>query len=310
MSDNHSNSENNNQESLPPGFRILFYELIQKLGRGAFGIAYLALDTQRNCPVVLKEYFPINDALRMGAETQVSVISSSKQSDFDEGLRYFRREAQLLGEFNHPNVVKVIGLFDANNTAYFVMEHVEGQLLQDKLEDLSRPFTEAEIQRDFLPILNGLQAVHDKGILHLDIKPDNILTSKYGQPRLIDFGVACYATEQALDLWDYYNSMLFSSWCYAPAERYSLKQQLTPATDIYAVGMTLYKLMAPSVELPSSRDRQTELIDGFADPLPPIRDVAKGYSDVLYRVVEACTQTSKLKRPQTVAEVQQMLGGF
>ena len=299
-------TETDNQIALPNGSRILFYELIEKLGQGAFGMTYLALDTHRNRPVVLKEYFPSNAAVRTTGQTQVSLLSHSKQDDFDEGLRRFRREAQVLSEFDHPNVVKVIGLFDANGTAYFVMEHVEGQSLEDLLKSTgNRAFTETEIQKNVLPMLNGLEAVHNKALLHLDIKPDNILTSKYGQPLLIDFGGARYSTSQASQD----HSSMVATHGYAPPEQYSLKQQQTAATDIYAVGITLYHMMAPGVEIPDSKDRQTAYQDQLPDPLPPIRDVARGYSEALYNVVDACTRLSKVKRPQSIDEVKQLLAG-
>ena len=299
-------SDSDNQIALPNGSRIVFYKLIEKLGQGAFGMTYLALDQQRNRPVVLKEYFPGNAAVRTSGQTQVSLLSANKQDDFDEGLRRFRREAQVLSEFDHPNVVKVIGLFDANNTAYFVMEHIDGQSLEDLLQSRGhQAFTDAEIQRNFLPILDGLDAIHKTELLHLDIKPDNILTSKYGQPLLIDFGGARYATGQASQD----HSSMVATHGYAPPEQYSLKQQQTAATDIYAVGITLYHLMAPGVEIPDSKDRQTAFQDELPDPLPSIREVAKGYPEPLYQTVEACTRLSKVKRPQSIAEVKHLLQG-
>ena len=299
--------ETDNQVALPSGSRILFYELIDKLGQGAFGMTYLALDTQRNRPVVLKEYFPSNAAVRSSGHVQVSLLSTNKQSDFDEGLRRFRREAQVLSEFDHPNVVKVVGLFDANDTAYFVMEHIDGQSLEGLIESRGhRAFSEDDIKKNFMPVLNGLEAVHQTKLLHLDIKPDNILTSKYGQPLLIDFGGARYATSKASQD----HSSMVATHGYAPPEQYSLKQQQTAATDIYAVGITLYHLMAPGVEIPDSKDRQTAFQDELPDPLPPIRQVAKGYSEVLYQAVEACTQLSKVKRPQSIAEVKSLLGAW
>ena len=292
-----------NQKALTPGTNIAFYELIQELGQGAFGITYLALDTQRNRPVVLKEYFPENSALRSGDQTRVSILSANKQGDFEEGLRRFRREAQVLSEFDHPNVVKVIGLFDANDTAYFVMEYIDGQSLQRLLKERRTPFAEADIQRDLLPILNGLQAVHDKGFLHLDIKPDNILTSRFGQPLLIDFGGARYATSQASQD----HSSMVATLGYAPPEQYTLGKEQTPATDLYAFGMTLYHLMAPDQSLPDARSRQDALLEEAPDPLPNIRDISQGYSEALYQLVELCTQVRRNRRPQSVEEVKALL---
>ena len=297
----------NNQNALPNGSMIRFYKLIQALGRGAFGITYLALDTQRNRPVVLKEYFPSSAAIRTGQQPELMLLSADKRRDFDDGLRRFLREAQVLSEFDHPNVVKVIGLFDANDTAYLVMEHIDGQSLENMLAlGGGRPFSEAQIDQNFLPVLHGLEAIHQKDLLHLDIKPDNILTSKFGEPLLIDFGGARYATSQASQN----HSSMVATLGYAPPEQYSLKQLQTPASDIYAVGMTLFHLMAPRVPLPDSRERQSAVLERMPDPLPPIRQVAPGYQEPLYRMVEACTQIPKAWRPQSIGEVKSLLRGF
>ena len=98
------------------------------------------------------------------------------------------------------------------------------------------------------------------------------------------------------------------SGCPAPAEQYTTSQEQTPATDLYAFGMTLYHLMAPKEKLPHGNDRQTAAFEDQPDPLKPIRTVAKGYSEALYKTVEACTQIRKKDRPQSVAEVQALLG--
>ena len=295
--------QNDNQTALPAGTRIQHFELIKTLGRGGFGITYLAMDKKRNRKVVLKEYFPASAAIRGSQQTQVSLLTGAKEHDFNEGLRRFQREALILSEFKHPNIVEVIALFEENGTAYFVMEYIDGQSLQDLLDQRQRPLTEAEIHKDLLPVLNGLAALHAKDLLHLDIKPDNILTSDYGEPLLIDFGGARYATSQASQD----HSSMVATLGYAPTEQYSLKPVQTSATDLYAFGMTLYHLMAPKQELPASGDRRDALQEDMPDPLPAIRSIASGYPDAFYRVVEHCTQTAKKDRPQTVAEVQALL---
>ena len=295
--------QNDNQTALAAGTRIQHFELIKTLGRGGFGITYLAMDKKRNRKVVLKEYFPASAAIRGSQQTQVSLLTGAKQHDFNEGLRRFQREALILSEFKHPNIVEVIALFEANGTAYFVMEYIDGQSLQDLVEQRQRPLTEAEIHKDLLPVLNGLAALHAQDLLHLDIKPDNILTSDYGEPLLIDFGGARYATSQASQD----HSSMVATLGYAPTEQYSLKPVQTEATDLYAFGMTLYHLMAPQQELPASGDRRDALQEDMPDPLPAIRSIATGYPDAFYRVVEHCTQTAKKDRPQTVAEVQALL---
>jgi len=300
----HSDGHTENQQPLAPDTQLQYFKILKYLARGGFGITYLALDTKRNRPVVIKEYFPSVSAFRNGQDSTVSLLSTSHNNDYQEGLRRFQREAVTLSDFTHSNIVEVIAFFEANNTAYFVMEFVEGESLQDKLDAKNgQPFSEAEIQRDFLPILKGLKQIHSIDLLHLDIKPENILHTKYGEPLLIDFGGARFATGQA----SHDHSSMVATAGYAPPEQYSLSQDQTPASDIYAFGMTLYKLMAPKEDLPDSKDRQNALLEDVPDPLKPIREVAKGYSDTLYKIVEACTQVKKSARPKSVTSIEALM---
>jgi TPR repeat protein len=302
------NSNQDNQQPLTPETQLEYFKILKYLARGAFGITYMALDTKRNRPVVIKEYFPSVSAFRSGSASQVSLLSGDHSNDYQEGLRRFKREAMTLNEFKHPNIVEVIAYFEANNTAYFVMEYVEGESLADKLiAKNGEPFTEAEINRDFLPILKGLKQIHSIDLLHLDIKPDNIIQTKFGEPLLIDFGGARFATGQA----SHDHSSMVATTGYAPPEQYSLSQEQTPASDIYAFGMTLYQLMTgcKQGDLPDSKDRQNALLENMPDPLKPIREVAKGYSETLYKIVEASTQIRKTARPDSVTSVNSFMFG-
>jgi serine/threonine protein kinase len=301
-----TSSVQENQQPLSTDTHLEYFKIIKYLARGGFGITYLALDTKRNRPVVIKEYFPSISALRSGSDSHVSLLSSDHSDDYQEGLRRFKREAMTLNEFKHPNIVEVIAYFEANNTAYFVMEYVEGESLEDKLKAKNgQPFTEAEINRDFLPILKGLKQIHSIDLLHLDIKPDNIIQTKFGEPLLIDFGGARFATGQA----SHDHSSMVATTGYAPPEQYSLSQEQTPASDIYAFGMTLYQLMTGCKQggLPDSKDRQNALLEDLPDPLEPIREAAPGFSETLYKIVDACTQTTKRKRPRSESEISVMI---
>jgi hypothetical protein len=301
-----SKSVQDNQQPLAPDTTLEYFTILKYLARGGFGITYLALDTKRNRPVVIKEYFPSVSAFRSGSVSQVSLLSGEHSNDYQEGLRRFKREAMTLNEFKHPNIVEVIAYFEANNTAYFVMEHVEGVSLQNKLDLLGgKPFSEAEIKRDFLPVLKGLNQIHSINLLHLDIKPENILQTKFGEPILIDFGGARFATVQA----SHDHSSMVATTGYAPPEQYSLSQEQTPASDIYAFGMTLYQLMTgyKQDDLPDSKDRQTAILEDSPDPLKPIREVAIGYSEKLYKIVDDCTSVKKNARIQSISEIERLI---
>ena len=296
----------NNQSSLKKGFKLNRYRIIKQLGKGGFGITYLALDEVENKPVAIKEYFPFSLAVRTQQNNQVSLLSSDKENDYQQGLNRFEREAITLGEFNHPNIVKVHTLFKANNTAYFVMDYIEGQSLEEYQREKNRALTEKEVITHCLPILKGLGQVHKKDLLHLDIKPDNIIQTKYGQPLLIDFGGARFTTvKESRDL-SQHSSMVATDG-FAPTEQYSLVADQTPATDLYAFGMTLYHLIAPIQTIPKSGDRQDLVFGELPDPLLPIRDIAPGYSEALYKTIDACAQLKQKDRPQSVAEVESLL---
>ena len=232
------------QAALTNGSTVEHYKIIQTLGKGGFGITYLALDQHSNEPVVLKEFFPDSFASRTSQETSVSLLSQDKKNDFEHGMRRFEREADTLANFNHKNIVKVLTRFRANGTVYFSMRYIEGESLRTLQQRQYTPFTQAQIVSDVLPVLDGLQALHQAKLLHLDIKPDNILKTKYGEPLLIDFGGAKVdVSQQSRDVRSH--SSMVATDGFAPPEQYATKAQQTAATDLYALGMTLYALMAP-----------------------------------------------------------------
>src|SRR5262245_63905640 len=158
--------------ALTQGTRLNQYEVMSILGAGGFGITYMARDTTLDTTVAIKEYLPGDLAVRQ-ADSQVTAKSSISKRDFDWGLDRFLAEARTLAKFRHPNIVRVNQIFQANNTAYLVMEYAKGQSLEDALK--AGPLTEEQTREILAPILDGLQSVHDEGFLHRDIKPANII---------------------------------------------------------------------------------------------------------------------------------------
>ncbi len=294
-----------NQSELPKNYRLSQYKIIKTLGKGGFGITYLALDEKANKPVVVKEYFPKSLVFRATNYTDISLLDSSVHNDYKAGLHRFEREAIALSQFNHPNITKVLTFFKQNNTAYFVMDYIEGKSLKTFQKDKGRALTESEIISDVLPVLDGLLAVHNKGMLHLDIKPDNILQTRFGKPILIDFGGAKFISSQESQ--DLSHSSMLATDGYAPVEQYSKHRKQMPSTDLYAFGMTLYSLISPNETLPKSTDRQINLFEDLPDPLKNIRETAKGYSEELYQAIEKCTAIKMTDRVQTVVELKEIL---
>ena len=148
-----------NETALPIGAELLEYRIESVLGVGGFGITYLALDTNLNKQVVIKEFLPSDIAVRKESTTVVAKSYSDEES-YNWGIDRFLKEAQTLAKFNHPNIVKISRFFKANNTAYFVMDYEKGEDLQEYLSKQTKRLTQEEINDIILPILDGLKEVH------------------------------------------------------------------------------------------------------------------------------------------------------
>ena len=164
------------------------YRIEGFLGQGGFGVTYLALDTKLQLLVAIKEYLPEHIVFR-GSDNSVETRSPEHSHLFNWGLTRFIKEAQTLAKFNHPNIVRVMAVFELNGTAYMVMAYERGQDLKHLF---SRPGvrTEQNLKRIVGPIIDGLAEVHRRGYIHRDIKPANILLRDNGTPVLLDFGSA------------------------------------------------------------------------------------------------------------------------
>jgi serine/threonine protein kinase len=299
--ENPMNTENYTH-SLPPGSVLSDYRIIRVLGEGGFGITYLAEDLQLRLQVVIKEYFPNEFALR----TRENTISAKSTSvgDFKKGMKRFKEEAQTLAKFNHPSIVKILGYFEANETAYFVMEYEEGVDLSHYLKEKEK-LSQEEILAIIMPILEGLKEVHRHNYLHRDIKPGNILIRSNKSPVLIDFGASKYAISETSKS---VTSMLTEG--YAPLEQYStdLKQQ-GPFTDLYAVGAVIYRMITTEVP-PSSQTRSYQLLQEGTDPLKPLSELRpKGFDEAFLKAVDRSLSLKASDRPQSVQEFQQDLAG-
>ena len=180
--------ERKHKHALPVGYRLRDYRIVDVLGVGGFGITYLAHDDTLERRVAIKEYLPNEFAVRDG--TTVHPKSTTDREDFEWGLQRFLDEARTLARFRHPNLVRVVTYFEANRTAYIVMDYEEGEPL-DRLLARHGWLTEAQLKRVLLPIIDGLRAVHAAGFLHRDIKPSNVFVRRSDEtPLLLDFGAA------------------------------------------------------------------------------------------------------------------------
>ncbi len=210
------------------------YVLGRVMGQGGFGITYAAQDLKTGERVAVKEYFPAYMASRE-ADGSISAFSN-QAANFEHGKERFLEEANALVEFrNNPHIVNVYDLFQANGTVYFVMEFVQGRNLRSYVKMMGGRLGEEAANRILLPIMEALEEVHAKGLVHRDIAPDNIIVTAEGSAKLIDFGAARYSTgEKSLSL----DVVLKHG--YAPQEQYMRRGRQGPFTDVYAMAATYY----------------------------------------------------------------------
>lgn len=144
------------RSALGAGYRLHEYQLESVLGHGGFGITYLATDTNLQKKVAIKEFLPMEVAVRVDGST-VEAKSSEDEETFQWGLERFTQEAQTLARFRHPNVIAISRYFEANSTAYFVMDYEEGESLK-AIMDKAETLTQAELENILHPLLDGLEA--------------------------------------------------------------------------------------------------------------------------------------------------------
>ncbi len=216
------------------------YKILDKISQGNFGITYLAEQTNLDRKVCIKEFF-FKGYCERSQNGYVTVTTSGREIS-DSFRRKFIREAKRLSQFDHPNIVKVIDVFEENGTAYMVMDYIEGESLQ-QLIDREGKIPEQEVLAIIVQVCDALEVVHNKGLLHLDIKPSNILLKKRSIiPVLIDFGISKFTEASGEDHATTTPVALTKG--YAPLEQYGQDiSELSVATDIYSVGATIYKLI-------------------------------------------------------------------
>jgi serine/threonine protein kinase len=283
-------------QALPKGVRLNQYEMLGILGAGGFGITYMARDTTLDTMVAIKEYLPGDFAVRQG-DSQVTAKSSTSKGDFDWGLSHFLDEARVLAKFRHPNIVRVNQIFQANNTAYIVMEYAKGDSLDELLKRVGH-LSEQQTKDILFPILDGLKRVHALGFLHRDIKPANIIIRDEGGAVLIDFGAARQAVETKSRA---ITSIVTEG--YAPLEQYDTKGNQGAWTDIYALGGVAYKCVTGD-KPPAATSRLRN------DPLVPLEIAANGrVSKEFAAAIDSALRVFENQRPQDIDAFAALISG-
>ena len=284
---------------MPLGTILRDYTLEAVLGHGGFGIVYRARHNLLAHRVAIKEYLPSELAVREGES--VHPRSPNFAEYLEDGRRRFQEEAQALIKFrHHPSIVTCMEFFESNGTAYLVMEYEDGLPLSEvlrKRELEGRPFTEADLLEIAVPLLEGLQKVHQAGVVHRDIKPANIFVRHRDHtPVLIDFGAA------KQEVAAHSKSMAPYTPGYAAFEQVG-EGPLGPWTDIYAVGAVLWRMVAGG-NLPTHglnpvkvESRMVAKMRQQDDPLPSASQLGAGrFSVGVLRAIDQCLELLDDKR--------------
>src|SRR5437667_286467 len=282
--------------ALPHGYALHEYRVEQTLGIGGFGLTYLATDSNLNLKVAIKEYLP-GDLAQRGEDQSVQPKSESSSESFNWGLSRFLDESRTLASFRHPNIVRVLRFFEANRTAYMVMEFVAGQPLGEWTRT-RRPLEQGAVLAIAGPLLDGLELIHRTGYLHRDIKPGNVFIREDGSPVLLDFGSARTASSGT-------ERTAIVTPGYAPIEQYHSQGRQGPWSDLYAFGGVLYWMIIGKRPVEAvARVRQ--------DMLPPAVQLAdrSRYSIELLTAVDWALVSHEEQRPQSVAEFRSALSGL
>ena len=296
-------------DALPRGTVLRGYSIRQVLGQGGFGIVYRARHIELGNVVAIKEYLPAELAVRVGAS--VRPRSAAYVDFYQDGLRRFRKEGQaLVALHNESGIVSCRDFFRRNNTAYLVMEFEAGmplsQVLQER-ESEGRPFSEEDLMEVAVPLLEGLGHVHAAGIVHRDIKPSNLLLREAnGEPVLIDFGAAKH------DAANQTKSMAPRTPGYAAWEQIVPDGELGPWTDIYAIGVLLWRIVAggsPISErmhpVPVER-RMDAVVRGEPEPMASATELGSGrFNPEILAAIDSCL---KLKYDDRIQDCTELLG--
>ena len=273
---------------LSPGTRLEEFEIERCLNAGGFGVTYLALDLSLDVRRVVKEYLP----REWGARRQDGTVgprTGRDEEDYQWGLERFLQEGRILARFQDLHIVQVCQVIEAWGTAYMVMEYVEGRTLRAEVKATGL-LSEARIRHLLEELTDGLATVHaERGMLHRDIKPDNVIVRPDGRPVLIDFGAA----RQAMGVHSQTVTGVLTP-RYAPIEQYPPGRNQGPWTDIYSLGALAY--WAVTGQEP---DVSTERVQ--EDRLPPLSSAAAGrVSGELAAAVDAALRVYPQDRPQNL----------
>jgi eukaryotic-like serine/threonine-protein kinase len=286
---------------IPEGADIGGYRILQALSSGGFSIVYLAYSEQSEECVAIKEYMPASRVLRRPGDL-VPYIGAEHLRPYKIGLAAFFEEARILAGINHPNIARVLELVRANETIYMVMQFIEGTsmeayILSRRVKGRIAVLPEDFIVSVFSRVLDGLQEVHSRKLLHLDVKPKNIILQPDGAPTLIDFGAARRTAGR-----DSASAIPMFTPGFSAPEAHEREGAVGPWSDVYGIGASMLACMnAKAPQEAPSRARE-DLV-----PLS-LEMLERSYSPRILSVTKACLELDPRARPQSANELRRLLG--
>lgn len=295
MAGNLSRELSQQRNYLKSGTIIDQYMIERELAHGGFSSVYLARQMSDQIQVAIKEYMPRKLAHR--AENNAVVASSeSTQLLFRQGRTLFFEEAKVLATLKHPNIVQVLSFFEANSTVYMVMAYDYGVVLEKAVKKKVVTVTEDFFLSIFSTLLQGIAHIHHHSFIHLDIKPGNILVRPGNIALLLDFGAIQKFPDTHLSKLGKVMTKGFS-----PAEQYDVTAQLSPATDIYAIGATMRYCLEGKVPLSSQERMQND------EMTPAVKAFKKIFPLHFLEAIDWAMALKPEDRPQSIAELQKAL---
>ncbi len=291
-------------DELKPGTKLMHgqYTIESFLNAGGFGITYLARDSLDR-KIVIKECFP--GAFCRRSRYVVQARSRAHQNELKSIVRLFVQEARSLSKLDHPNIVGVHQVFEDNDTAYMALDFVEGRDLLDTIEDPNHGLTPVQIKSILKEVLGAVGFIHDQGILHRDISPDNILINKEFRPVLIDFGAA---REEATNQSRVLSALRVVKDGYSPQEFYIAGSEQSPSSDLYALAASFHHLIANEVP-PNSQARLAAIASAEPDPYKPLLGRFPEYNDAFLAVLDKALCVLPKDRVQTAKAWIEMMDG-
>ena len=272
------------------------YQIEKYLSSGGFGHTYLVKHLALGSLMAVKEFFVKGINHREDDHLSVAVSNADNAALFREQMDKFRKEAQRLSTISHNNIVRVNDFFQDNNTAYYVMDYIEGMTLSQMMKEMECPFAEERVRTIAFQMLDALETIHSMNLWHMDIKPANIMIDKQGRCVLIDFG-----SSKQIDVTGGGNTSTAVSFTqgYAPGEQVNgTKSKWGPWTDIYALGATMYNLLTA---------RKPPLLEDIIDNEPDAFQFPVFVSTSMRSLIEWMMTPSIARRPQSVDRVRQAL---